>query len=69
MLDILARAGHHRLPEQTPQEFAQHLGFANVIEITEMYQQVRFGGRRLNDAEIRRVEEALKNLHSGLKIK
>ena len=64
MLEVLARAGHHRLPEQTPQEFAQHVGLTNVIEITALYQQVRFGGRRLSEAEIQRVEVALKELQS-----
>jgi transglutaminase-like putative cysteine protease len=66
MLDALARAGHHRLPEQTPQEFAAHVGLAGVREITMLYQQVRFGGRRLNEAEIERVEAALKELDQGL---
>jgi transglutaminase-like putative cysteine protease len=66
MLDALARAGHHRLPEQTPQEFAAHVGLAGVQEITMLYQQVRFGGRRLNEAEIARVEAALKELDQGL---
>ncbi len=64
MLEVLARAGHHRLPEQTPQEFAQHIGFASVVEITTLYQQMRFGGRRLSPAEIMRVEAALKELQS-----
>ena len=64
MLEVLERAGHHRLPEQTPQEFAQHVGLASVTEITALYQQVRFGEKRLSEAEIQRVEAALKELHS-----
>lgn len=62
MLDALARAGHHRLPDQTPQEFAQNVGLASVREITTLYQQVRFGGRRLNEADVTRIEAALKEL-------
>jgi protein-glutamine gamma-glutamyltransferase len=64
MLELLARAGHHRLPDQTPQEFAQHVGFASVIEITTLYQQVRFGGKQLSEVEIQRVETALHELQS-----
>ncbi len=62
MLELLARAGHQRLPEQTPQEFAQQVGWASVLEITALYQQVRFGGRQLSEAEIQRVETTLKEL-------
>ncbi len=64
MLELLARAGHQRLPDQTPQEFAQQIGLASVVEITMLYQQVRFGGRQLSEAEIQRVETALKELDS-----
>jgi protein-glutamine gamma-glutamyltransferase len=64
MLELLTRAGHHRLPDQTPQEFAQHVGLASVMEITTLYQQVRFGGKQLSEAEIQRVETALKELES-----
>ncbi len=64
MLDALARAGHHRLPQQTPQEFAQHVGWASVREITTLYQQVRFGGRHLQEADVARIETALKELQA-----
>jgi hypothetical protein len=66
MLDALARAGHQRLPEQTPQEFAQSVGLASVREITTLYQQVRFGGKQLSETDIQRLEVALKNVHSCL---
>lgn len=62
MLDTLARAGHQRSPEQTPHEFARHVGLASVIDITTFYQQVRFGAKQLNDADIQRVEAALNEL-------
>lgn len=64
MLEALARAGYHRLPTQTPQEFAQALALPAVSLITKRYQQVRFGGKTLDETEIRHVEVALKDLRA-----
>lgn len=62
MLDAIARAGYRRLPEQTPQEFAQAVAMPAVSAITKLYQAVRFGGKTLDEAEIRQIESALKEL-------
>lgn len=64
MLDSLARAGHHRPPEQTPQEFADSLALPSVATITRLYQQVRFGGRSLSEEEIKQIEITLKELRT-----
>jgi hypothetical protein len=64
MLDSLARAGYERQPEQTPQEFADSIALPGVSAITKLYQQVRFGGRHLSEAEIRQIEIALKELRT-----
>ncbi len=62
MLALLERAGYRRQPAQTPQEFAEALGMPSVGEITRLYQQVRFGGRQLTEAEVRRVDRLLREL-------
>lgn len=64
MLDALARAGYHRQPAQTPQEFAEVVALPAVWLITKHYQQVRFGGKELGDTEIRHIEIALKDLRA-----
>lgn len=62
MLDTLSQAGHHRLPDQTPQEFARVMALPPVTLITKLYQQVRFGGKILEESEITQIEVALKEL-------
>ena len=62
MLSALAQAGYQRAPEQTPLEFADTLDWPSVHEITRCYQQVRFGGGRLTEAEIGRISELLRAL-------
>jgi protein-glutamine gamma-glutamyltransferase len=64
MVESLARAGHQRLPEQTPQEFAASVSLPGVSAITNLYQQVRFGGKSLSEAEIQQIELALKELRT-----
>ena len=64
MLEALARAGYHRPPEQTPQEFARQLRLVGVLELTMLYQQVRFGGKQLSETDVQRVEAVLKELRS-----
>jgi transglutaminase-like putative cysteine protease len=55
MLRTLERAGHKRAADQTPAEFAAELRMPAVTEITNLYQQVRFGDQSLDDHEITRV--------------
>jgi protein-glutamine gamma-glutamyltransferase len=62
MLDTLARAGHRRLPDQTPQELARQLALPGVAEITRHYERVRFGGERLSEAEAMQVDSLLRDL-------
>lgn len=64
MVNALARAGHHRLPEQTPQEFADLVALPSVSAITQLYQQVRFGGKSLSETEIKQIEISLKELRT-----
>jgi protein-glutamine gamma-glutamyltransferase len=62
MLDALERAGHKRLPDQTPQELARQLALPGVSEITRHYERVRFGGAQLSEAEVRQVASLLREL-------
>ena len=67
MLAILARARLIKSPDQTPLEFAAAQKFAEVNEITRAYNNVRFGGAVLNEAETRRVARLLSELKSAVR--
>jgi protein-glutamine gamma-glutamyltransferase len=62
MLAISARAGLRKTPEQTPREFASASGYAQIQEITAVYNRVRFGGATLSDEESRKVSNLLAEL-------
>jgi hypothetical protein len=62
MLAIVARAGLIKGPDVTPLEFAAATGQPRVVEITRVYNSVRFGGLRLDDRETRRVAALLAEL-------
>ena len=62
MLDTLARAGRRKAPAQTPLEFALQVNQPAVLELTQLYQQARFGRGRLNAGEIARVSTLLQSL-------
>jgi protein-glutamine gamma-glutamyltransferase len=62
MLKSLERAGHKRGGHQTPAEYAEQLRVPAVTEITNIYQQVRFGDRTLGDDEIARVDLLLRDV-------
>jgi hypothetical protein len=62
LLRTLEKAGHKRLLQQTPLEFARSLMNPAVSEITQIYQEVRFGGRTLTKDEIERLSYLLREL-------
>ncbi|MBI1766131.1 MAG: DUF3488 domain-containing protein [Acidobacteria bacterium] len=64
LLDTLARAGKRRTPAQTPQEFAAQLRWPQVTELTGLYQRARFGKQGLNEGEIARALQLLRELRS-----
>ncbi|MCE9591680.1 MAG: DUF3488 and DUF4129 domain-containing transglutaminase family protein [Planctomycetes bacterium] len=72
MLDILEQHGHIRPPWQSPFAFAQKLvtadpvTFAPVPSITEMFYEVRFGGRATDPQRARWVDTQLDNLRHAL---
>jgi hypothetical protein len=59
MLDALSQTGYKRAPDQTPQELARQLALPHVAEITRQYERVRFGGARLSEAEMSRLNALL----------
>ncbi len=59
---ILAGKGLVRLPHQTPLEFANSIGINEVIQVTEKYNQVRFGERDLESEESDEIESWLRRV-------
>lgn len=64
MQRVLASKGIRRAPHQTPLEFAFALNMPEAVKITERYNQVRFGEKKLSNDEAREIEDWLKNLES-----
>ena len=62
LLKVLAERGLTRSPDQTPAEFAESIGAKDVLAITVKYNRVRFGGQRLSPAEVKEINEALKQI-------
>jgi transglutaminase-like putative cysteine protease len=62
LIQLLARRGIHRSPEQTPLEFAESLNMEEAVTITAAYNQVRYGAHKLSSTERRRIEEILTRL-------
>lgn len=65
MQKILAGKGLKRAPHQTPLEFAFALGMPQAVSITEKYNGVRFGDRKLTREESSEIDSWLKDLENG----
>lgn len=72
MLDMLERHGYVRPQWQSPFSFAQELAEANplrfdpVVTLTELFYEIRFGHRDLDDNRRRKVKAHLKQLEHAL---
>lgn len=72
MLDMLDRHGYHRPVWQTPFAYAAELAKANpgrfdpVTSLTEMFYEIRFGKRPLNEARRARIRAHLRQLEEVL---
>lgn len=64
MQDILEGRGFTRAPHQTPLEFAYASGLNEAVLITEKYNRVRFGGKKLSEDESDAIEDWLKRLEA-----
>jgi hypothetical protein len=62
LIEVLARRGIHRSPEQTPREFASSVGLKEAEAITDAYNRVRYGADRLSQFEQKQIEEILLRL-------
>jgi hypothetical protein len=69
MLQIAARGGVVKSPDQTPVEFAAASRFDQIREITNVYNRVRFGGASLNENETRQVSSLLSALRRAVREK
>ena len=69
MLTIASRAGLIKEPHQTPLEFAAASRHDSIREITDIYNQVRFGGLQIGAGESRRISELLERLRKSNKWK
>lgn len=58
----LAARGFRRAPAETPLEFARAVNLPEAVLITNAYNQVRYGARRLTTQEVKRIEEFLRAL-------
>jgi hypothetical protein len=62
MQKILAGKGFTRAAHQTPLEFAFALDMPEAVKITEKYNRVRFGEKKLSKDEANEIEHWLKRL-------
>lgn len=62
MQKVLAKQGQIRQPQQTPLEFAFALNMPQAINITEKYNEVRFGKKKLSAEEATEIDNWLKGL-------
>ena len=66
LTDLLARRGVERDSHLTPLEFAGNLDFQPALTITRAYNRVRFGGQPLSAAELRAIDQTLKQLEEEI---
>lgn len=59
---LLSERGFERQASQTPLEFAYAVGMSEAVKITEKYNRVRFGERRLSNDEADEIESWLERL-------
>src|SRR5262249_39456502 len=69
MLAIASRAGLVKPPDQTPMAFPAATGSDPPLEITALYNRVRFGGAALDATETRRASLLLAELKRNLRKK
>jgi hypothetical protein len=67
MLAIARRAGLIKHPGQTPLEFAAASGYRQIVEITSLYNQVRFGGLEMEESASRRVFVLIAELRQAIR--
>ncbi len=72
MLRVLERAGENKPVWQTPASFAQRLmrqdpeRFAGVVTLTDLFYEIRFGGRPLDATRSRQIQDHLDRLRQAV---
>jgi hypothetical protein len=66
LTELLAQRGLERDSHLTPLEFAGTIDFGPAMTITRAYNRVRFGGHPISSAELREIDETLKQLEGDL---
>lgn len=61
---VLESKGYNREPHQTPLEFAFAISMPAVLRVTEKYNDVRFGGKKMSSREADEIETLLGILES-----
>jgi len=68
MLQIVERAGYSKPVWETPAVFAEMLSekdplrFSAVVPLTELFYEIRFGGRPLTDERSKKINDQLEHL-------
>lgn len=68
LLHALSRCGYVRRPEQTPREFATHVlrvggeRFRCVMDVTDVFERVRYGGGDVSQDQFNQLQTALDHL-------
>lgn len=66
LTSILRRQGHLRKPSQTPLEFAVGTGVSEVVELTRIYNEMRFRGTVPDEITWKRVISLLRDLRKSV---
>jgi hypothetical protein len=64
MQNILSRKGYVRDESQTPLEFAFEVGMPEAVSLTQKYNRVRFGEKKLSPEEKNEVENLIRSLQN-----
>jgi len=65
LIAILRQKGHVRRGSQTPMEFAKETGLHQVVELTEIYQEIRFGGSIVDQSLDKKIQSLLLDLRKS----
>jgi len=73
MLNVLEKAGHFKPVWQTPASFAEQVTetdpqrYEPVVPLTDLFYEIRFGGRPYDQPRARRIQQHLEQLHRAVR--
>ncbi len=65
LIAMLRQKGHVRRASQTPMEFANETGFHQVVELTEIYHEVRYGDSMVDGTMEQKIQSLLQDLRKS----